>query len=94
MSLPLLLASPTTYPDSIDFHQSLYTLRLQKAENALSSLVLIALLTYFYTAFGKCFQPGGLGRGGIGSDHGGKEVDEEARQKFGSPIYYSSAAAA
>jgi hypothetical protein len=88
MSLPLL-ASPTTYPDSIDFHQSLYTPRLQTAENALSTLALIALLTYFYTAFGKCFQPGGLGR-----EHSGKEADEEARQKLGSPIYYSSAAAA
>jgi hypothetical protein len=95
MSLSLL-ASPTTYPNSIvDFHQSLYVLRLQEAENALSSLVLVALLTYFYTAFGKCFQPGGgLGRGRTGSDHSGKEADEEARQELGSPIYYSSAAAA
>lgn len=29
------------------------------SENVFSGIVLIALLTYFYSAFGKHFQPGG-----------------------------------
>jgi hypothetical protein len=92
--MPLSLVAPSTVlSDSINL-QNLYAVRLQEAENALSSLVLIALLTYFYTAFGKLFQPGGLGRDEISSDHGGKQVDQGARRKLGSPIYYSSAAAA
>jgi hypothetical protein len=52
--------------------------------------VLVVLLTYFYTAFGKFFESGGTGRDEVGSDHG----DKVARRKLGSPIYYSSAAAA
>jgi hypothetical protein len=70
MSLPLL-ASSTSYPYSINL-QDLYTIRLQEAENALSSLILVALLTYFYTAFGKFFKTGGHGRDEICSDQGGK----------------------
>lgn len=51
-------------------------------ENILSGLVLIALLTYFYTAFSKIFQPGGL-----------QEGDKHTYAKVGSRIYYSSPAA-
>lgn len=81
------------YPSLNSQHHNLHLhLHLHEAENALSSLVLIALLTYLYTAFGKLFQPGcRLGRDVVGS---GKQADEEARQKLGSPIYYSSPAAA
>lgn len=51
-------------------------------ENILSGLVLIALLTYFYTAFSKIFQPGGL-----------QDGDKQIYSKVGSRIYYSSPAA-
>ena len=88
LSLPDLFLG--SHHHSIDLHQNLYALRLQEAENALSSLVLIALLTYFYAAFGKFFAPGGTGHTEIGSDH----ADGVACRKLGSPIYYSSAAAA
>ena len=74
--------------------QHYHSLHLHEAENVLSSLVLIALLTYFYTAFGKLFQPGGMGRDEISNDYGGKQGSQEARQKLRSPIYYSSPAAA
>jgi hypothetical protein len=91
--MPLSLPAASflgSHHHSIDLHQNLYSLRLQEAENALSSLVLIALLTYFYTAFGKFFATGGTDHNEIGSDRS----DEVARRKLGSPIYYSSAAAA
>jgi hypothetical protein len=92
MPLSLLAISfLNSHHHSIDLHQNLYALRLQEAENALSSLVLIALLTYFYTAFGKFFAPGGTSHAEIGSDHSDNEA---ARRKLGSPIYYSSAGAA
>ena len=52
-------------------------------ENLASGLVLIALLTYFYTAFSKIFQPGG------DQQQNGKH----AFLKLESRIYYSSAAA-
>jgi hypothetical protein len=92
MPLSLTASFLSSHPHhSIDLHRNLYSLRLQEAENALSSLVLIALLTYFYTAFGKFFAPGGTSHAEIGSDHSDNEV---ARRKLGSPIYYSSAAAA
>lgn len=91
MPLSLLAISfLNSHHHSIDLHQNLHALRLQEAENALSSLVLIALLTYLYTAFGKFFATGGTGHNEIGSDH----ADEVTRRKLGSPIYYSSAAAA
>jgi hypothetical protein len=91
MPLSILTASFLgSHHSIVDLHQSLYALRLQEAENALSSLVLIALMTYFYTAFGKFFESGGIGRNEVGSDHG----EEVAHRKLGSPIYYSSAAAA
>lgn len=47
-------------------------------ENVLSGLILIALLSYFYTAFGKILQAGG---------------GEGDKQRLGSRIYYSSSAA-
>lgn len=47
-------------------------------ENVLSGLILIALLTYFYTAFGKILQAGGI---------------EGDKQRLGSRTYYSSSAA-
>jgi hypothetical protein len=53
-------------------------------ENLASCLVLIALLTYFYTAFSKIFQPGG------------DQQQKSGRQTFSkleSRIYYYSAAA-
>ena len=53
------------------------------SENVLSGLVLIALMTYFYTAFSKIFQPGG------DQQQNGKQ----AFLKLESRIYYSSAAA-
>jgi hypothetical protein len=91
MPLSLLPASFLgSHHSIVDLHQNLYAMRLQEAENALSSLVLVVLLTYFYTAFGKFFESGGTGRDEVGSDHG----DKVARRKLGSPIYYSSAAAA
>ena len=96
---PNMPLSPN-YPDPSSLHRHHHhqysALHLHEAENALSSLLLIALLTYFYTAFGKIIQPGGrLGRGdaicrGKQAAGGG----EEARQELGSPIYYSSPAAA
>lgn len=46
-------------------------------ESLISGLILIALLTYFYTAFSKLIQPGG----------------EQLEKRNGSRIYYSSAAA-
>lgn len=56
-------------------------------ENLASGLVLIALLTYFYTAFSKIFQPGG-------DQH--QHQQQNGKQNFlklESRIYYSSAAA-
>ena len=53
-------------------------------ENLASGLVLIALLTYFYTAFSKIFQPGGDQQ---------QQNDRQAFSKLESRIYYSSAAA-
>lgn len=47
-------------------------------EDVLSGLVLIALLAYFYTAFGKVFQA---------------SVWDNDKQRLGSRIYYSSPAA-
>ena len=47
-------------------------------ENVLSGLVLVALLTYFYVAFGKLIQTGG---------------DKLDDRKMESRVYYSSAAA-
>jgi len=93
MSLPIF-ASSAHGPGLKDIGQKLYALRLQEAENAISSLVLIALVTYFYTAFGKIFRTGGIGRDDIGSDHGGQKSNDETRRELGSPIYYSSPAAA
>ena len=52
-------------------------------ENLASGLVLIALLTYFYTAFSKIFQPGG--------DQ--QQKDKQTFLKLDSRLYYSSAAA-
>ena len=61
-------------------------------ENIASDLALIALLTYFYTAFSKIFQPGG--------DQQQHQHQQQQRQngkqafsKLESRIYYSSAAA-
>lgn len=54
-------------------------------ENLASGLVLIALLTYFYTAFSKIFQPGG--------DQQQQQDGKQVFLKFESRIYYSSAAA-
>jgi len=48
------------------------------SENLLSGLVLVALLTYFYVAFGKLIQTGG---------------DKLADRRMESRVYYSSAAA-
>jgi hypothetical protein len=53
-------------------------------ENLASGLVLIALLTYFDTAFSKIFQPGGDQQQNSG---------RQAFVKLESRIYYSSAAA-
>jgi hypothetical protein len=53
-------------------------------ENLASGLVLIALLTYFYTAFSKIFQPGGSQQ---------QQSGKQAFSKLESRIYYSSAAA-
>ena len=61
--------------DLINLHRIMHL----HPENLASGLVLIALLTYFYTAFSKLFQPGG--------DH------KQAFVKLESRIYYSSAAA-
>ncbi|GAB7330162.1 hypothetical protein MBLNU13_g01836t1 [Cladosporium sp. NU13] len=58
-------------------------------ENLASGLVLIALLTYFYTAFSKIFQPGG-------DHHHQQQQQQNGKQAFlklESRIYYSSAAA-
>ena len=51
-------------------------------ENLASGLVLIALLTYFYTAFSKIFQPGG-----------DQQINDKQALKLESRIYYSSPAA-
>ena len=54
-------------------------------ENLASGLALIALLTYFYTAFSKIFQPGG--------HHSQQQNGKQASMKLESRVYYSSAAA-
>lgn len=51
------------------------------SENFLSGLVLIALMTYFYTAFSKIFQPGG------------EQQNDKQTSKLESRLYYSSPAA-
>jgi hypothetical protein len=53
-------------------------------ENLASGLVLIALLTYFYTAFSKIFQPGGDQQ---------QQNGKQAFAKLESRMYYASAAA-
>ena len=53
------------------------------SENVLSGIVLIALLTYFYSAFGKVLQTGG--------EQGGCSLKQ--RGLDGSRFYYSSPAA-
>lgn len=55
-------------------------------ENLASGLLLIALLTYFYTAFSKIFQPGG-------DQQQQRQDGKQAFLKLESRIYYSSAAA-
>jgi hypothetical protein len=67
------------HSDLINLHHTMHA----HSENLLSGLVLIALLTYFYTAFGKFFQPGG--------DQ--QNYDKRASCKLESRIYYSSPAA-
>lgn len=57
-------------------------------ENLASGLVLIALLTYFYTAFSRIFQPGG-----VDHQHQQQKNDKQTFLKLESRIYYSSAAA-
>jgi hypothetical protein len=65
--------------DFINIHRIMHV----HSENVLSGLVLIALLTYFYTAFSKIFQPGG-----------DQQInDKRASCKLESRIYYSSPAA-
>jgi hypothetical protein len=65
--------------DLINTHRIMHV----HSENVLSGLVLIALLTYFYTAFSKIFQPGG-----------NQQInDKRASFKLESRIYYSSPAA-
>ena len=56
-------------------------------ENLASGLVLIALLTYFYTAFSKIFQPGG------DQQQHQQQNGKQAFLKLESRIHYSSAAA-
>lgn len=66
---------------SPDAHMDLITPRALidlHPETLFSGLVLIALLTYFYTAFSKIIQPGG---------------EQPEKRGAGSRIYYSSAAA-
>lgn len=68
--------------DPINLHRIVHL----DPENLASGLVLIALLTYFYTAFSKIFQPGG--------DQQQQQQDgTHAYLKLESRIYYSSAAA-
>lgn len=55
------------------------------SENLISGLILIALLTYFYTAFSKIFQPGG--------EHLCQQNDGKRVSRLESRIYYSSSAA-
>jgi hypothetical protein len=66
--------------DPINLHSIMHL----DPENLASGLVLIALLTYFYTAFSKIFQPGGDQQ---------QQNDRQAFSKLESRIYYSSAAA-
>jgi hypothetical protein len=68
-----------SHSDLINIHRIMHV----HSENLLSGLVLIALLTYFYTAFSKIFQPGG--------DQ--QNYDKRASFKLESRIYYSSPAA-
>lgn len=65
---------------------TLYCIMHPHPENLASGLVLIALLTYFYTAFSKIFQPGG-------DHHQQQQNGKRALLKLESRIYYSSAAA-
>lgn len=75
------LSSPPS--DLLNLHRIMHL----RPENLVSGLVLIALLTYFYTAFSKLFQPGG------GGDQQQQNSDKHAFMKLESRIYYSSAAA-
>jgi hypothetical protein len=79
ISVPFALS--TQHSDLINLHRSIMHLHL---ENLASGLVLIALLTYFYTAFSKIFQPGGEEQ---------QQNGKQALMKLESRIYYSSPAA-
>ena len=72
--------SPT---DLTILHNVMQNIMHLHPENLAFGLVLIALLTYFYTAFSKIFQPG-------------NDQQQNGKQDFAkleSRIYYSSAAA-
>ena len=83
ITVPLALTPHNTAispSDPINLHRIMHL----DPENLASGLVLIALLTYFYTAFSKVFQPGGEQQ---------QQHDKQAFLKLESRIYYSSAAA-
>ena len=67
--------------DVVNIHRILHL----HPENVISGLILIALLTYFYTAFSKIFQPSG------NCQH--QQNDGKQASRLESRIYYSSSAA-
>ena len=86
IAVPFAFAPPTAIEHST--FTSLHHIMHMHPENLASGLVLIALLTYFYTAFSKLFQPGG----GEDQQHQQQTSDKQAL-KLESRIYYSSPAA-
>ena len=85
IAVPLAVIAQNTAISPSDLTNLHRTMHLHP-ENLASGLVLIALLTYFYTAFSKIFQPGGDQQQQL---QDGKQVF----LKLESRIYYSSAAA-
>ncbi|KAM0711942.1 hypothetical protein Q7P35_001312 [Cladosporium inversicolor] len=85
ITVPFAFATHTTATLPSDL-TALHIIMHLHPENVASGLVLIALLTYFYTTFSKIFQPGGV-------DQQQQKSDEQASLKLDSRIYYSSAAA-
>jgi hypothetical protein len=80
--MPTITIPLAITPDNITI---LHRIMHLDPENLASGLVLIALLTYFYTAFSKIFQPGG--------EQPQQQNGKQAFSKLESRIYYSSAAA-
>ena len=82
--LAVIAQNPAISPSTLtNLHRTMHL----HPENLASGLVLIALLTYFYTAFSKIFQPGG------DQQQHQQQNGKQAFLKLESRIYYSSAAA-